>query len=178
MDMPALEMMHPSAELALFRNLRKYTALEAASNNAYRGLFEVASSWKPWVEDTLRDLLEVPTGRSLEILQSHQLHNEQTHKYTFDKNDISIGRAPDNDISLPLRSISRKHARIIERENGFYIEDLESSSGTYVNRQSLEPAHARRLASGDEVLIFPYVLRVNVQEVWARDTEVDVSYSA
>src|SRR5215469_7822610 len=129
--MLALEVMHSSAELALFRNLRKYTASEAASNNAYRGLFEVASSWKTWVEETLRELLEVHTGRTLEILQSHQLHSEQTHKYTFDKKEIFIGRAPDNDISLPLRSISRKHAHIFERENGFYIQDLESSSGTY-----------------------------------------------
>src|SRR5215469_9387335 len=110
--MPALEIMHSSAELALFRNLRKYTSVQAASINTYRRLFDVALPWKAWVEDTLGELLEVPTARTLEILQSHQLHGDQTHKYTFDKKEISIGRAPDNDISLPLRSISRKHARI------------------------------------------------------------------
>jgi type III secretion system YscQ/HrcQ family protein len=175
--MPALEIPHPSVEPALFRNLRKYTASEAVSINAYRRLFEAASSWKVWVEDVLRELLEAPIGRTLEILQSHQLHGEQTHKYAFDKKEIFIGRAPDNDISLPLRSISRKHARIVERESGFYIEDLESSSGTYLNRQSLELGQARRLGSGDEVLIFPYVLRVNIQELWARDGEVELTYS-
>jgi len=175
--MQALEITHPSAELALFQNLRKYTASEVASINAYRRLFEATSSWKTWVEDTLQELLEAPTGRTLEILQSHQLHGEQTHKYTFDKKEIFVGRAPDNDISLPLRSISRKHARIVERESGFYIEDLESSSGTYVNRQSLEAGQARRLASGDEVLIFPYVLRMNLQELWARDNQVELTYS-
>jgi type III secretion system YscQ/HrcQ family protein len=175
--MPALEIMHQPVEPVLFRNLRKYTASEAASINAYSRLFEAASSWKVWVEDILRELLEAPTGRTLEILQSHQLHGEQTHKYTFDRKEIFIGRAPDNDISLPLRSISRKHARIVERESDFYIEDLESSSGTYVNRQSLEPGQTRRLTTGDEVLIFPYVLRVNMHELWARDSEVELSYS-
>jgi type III secretion system YscQ/HrcQ family protein len=175
--MQALDIMHPPIRLALFQNLRKYTAGEVVSINAHSKLFQAASSWKTWVEDSLQDLLETPTGRALEILQSHQLHREQTHKYTFDKREISIGRSPDNDISLPLRSISRRHARIFERETGFFIEDLASSSGTYVNRQSLEPGQIRRLTSGDEVLIFPYVLRVNLQELWARDNHVELTYS-
>lgn len=175
--MPALEMTHATASPALFRNLRKYTASEVASINTYRRLFQAASSWKDWVEDTLQELLEAPQGRTLEILQSHQLHSDQTHKYAFNKKEISIGRAPDNDISLPLRSISRKHALIVEQESDFHIEDLESSSGTYVNRQSLEPGRSRRLASGDEVLIFPYVLRVHLQELWARDNEIKLTYS-
>jgi type III secretion system YscQ/HrcQ family protein len=171
------ELMHRTGDLALFRKLRKYTSSEVASINAYNRLFESASSWKIWVEDTLRELLEVPTGRRLEISQSSELHSEQNKKYTFEQKEISIGRATDNDIPLPLRSISRKHARIIERDDGFHIEDMESSSGTYVNRQRLEAAHARRLASGDEVLIFPYILRVDLQELWARDDEVELAYS-
>jgi type III secretion system YscQ/HrcQ family protein len=171
------EQLRNTAELALFRNLRKYTSSQVVSINAYTRLFEGASYWKSWVEDTLRELLEVPSGRRLEIAQSNELHGEQTQKYTFEQKEISIGRATNNDIPLPLRSISRRHARIVEREGGFYIEDLESSSGTYVNRQRLEPAHSRQLASGDEVLIFPYVLRVNPQELWARDNEVELAYS-
>jgi type III secretion system YscQ/HrcQ family protein len=164
-------------KLPVFRNLRKYTSSQVASINAYRRLFENASSWKTWVEDTLRELLEVPSGLRLEVTRSSELHGEQTQKYTFEQKEIFIGRASENDISLPLRSISRKHACIVERERSFYIEDLESSSGTYVNRQKLEPEHARRLENGDEVLIFPYVLRVNPQELWARDDEVELAYS-
>jgi type III secretion system YscQ/HrcQ family protein len=175
--MQASERIRKGEALALFRNLRRYSSSEAASINAYVRLFESVSPWKAWVEDTLRELLEVPSGRKLEITQSSELHSEQTQKYTFEKKEISIGRSNENDIALPMRSISRQHARIVEREDGFYIEDLESASGTYVNRQRLEPAHARRLASGDEVLIFPYVLRVDPQEMWARDNEVELAYS-
>jgi type III secretion system YscQ/HrcQ family protein len=175
--MPVLEQRHKTAELALFRNLRKYTSSQVASINAYGRLFESAPSWKPWVEDTLRELLEVPSGRRLEITQSGVLHGEQTQKYAFDQKEIFIGRTTDNDIPLPLRSTSRRHARIVEREGGFYVEDMESSSGTYVNRQRLEPGHARLLAGGDEVLIFPYVLHMNPQELWAPDNEVELAYS-
>jgi type III secretion protein Q len=171
------EQLRNTAELALFRNLRKYTSSQVASINAYTRLFVGASSWKSWVEDTLRELLEVPSGRRLELAQSNELHDEQTQEYTFAQKEVSMGRATNNDIPLPLRSVSRRHARIVEREDGFYIEDLESSGGTYVNRQRLDPAHARHLASGDEVLIFPYVFRVNPQELWARDNEVELAYS-
>ena len=175
--MPVSEQMHRTAKLALLRNLRKYTSSQVASINAYGRLFESASSWKTWVEDTLQELLEVPSGRKLEITQSSQLHGEQIQKYVFEQREISIGRASDNDIPLRLRSISRRHARILLREDGFYIEDLESSSGTYINRQRLEPGDQRLLASGDEVLIFPYVLRMDPQELWARDNEVELAYS-
>jgi len=175
--MRALELKHDHATLALFQNRRKYTSSEVASINAYARLFESTSTWKLWVEDTLRDLLEVPSGRRLEITQSSELHSEQTLKYTFEQKEVLIGRSSESDISLPVQSISRQHARIVERDDGFYIEDLESASGTYVNRQKLEPAHARRLANKDEVLIFPYVLRVEPQEFWARDREVELVYS-
>src|ERR1700751_2205334 len=137
--MSVVEAMHKAAKPALFQSLRKYTASQAASINAYSRLFESTSSWKTWVEDTLRELLEVPSSRKLEISRSNELHGEQTQKYTFEQKEVSIGRASDNDIPLPLRSISRRHAHIVEREDGFYIEDLESSSGTYINRQRLEP---------------------------------------
>jgi type III secretion system YscQ/HrcQ family protein len=161
----------------LLRSVRKYTASEAAAINAYSRLFERASSWEKWIEDTLQDLLEVPNGLKLQISQSNELHGEQTREFVFDQKKISIGRADDNDISLPLNSISRRHAHIVERDGAYHIEDLESSSGTYVNRNKLEPAHPRRLVGGDEVLIFPYVFRVNPQEQWARDEDVKLSYS-
>ncbi|WP_035351873.1 type III secretion system cytoplasmic ring protein SctQ [Edaphobacter aggregans] len=175
--MPVLEPKHQYTGLKVFRNLPKYTPSQVASINFSRSLFGNAFSWKTWVEDALRELLEVPSGRRLEITQSSEFHGEQTQRYVFEQKDISIGRATDNDIALPQRSISRKHARIVEREEGFYIEDLESSSGTYVNRQRLEPGNARRLLSGDEVLIFPYILRMSPQELWTRDNEVELAYS-
>jgi ABC-type multidrug transport system ATPase subunit/pSer/pThr/pTyr-binding forkhead associated (FHA) protein len=48
---------------------------------------------------------------------------------------LTIGRSPENDIVLDHPAVSRKHARIVQREPGdiYVLEDLGSSNGTYVN---------------------------------------------
>lgn len=174
--MPVLERIN-NVERATFQKLRKYTFSQVALINAYARLFESAASWDRWIEETLQEVLEVPCGLRLEITQASELHGEQPQTYTFEKREIFIGRTNDNDIALPLRSISRRHARIVERDGSYHIEDLESASGTYVNRHKLEIGHLRRLTEGDEVLIFPYTFRVNPRESWVPDKEVEISYS-
>lgn len=51
-----------------------------------------------------------------------------------------IGRDPGCDIVLPDPFVSRKHARIFYREDQdkWYIEDLGSKNGTYVNGEKIE----------------------------------------
>ncbi len=45
----------------------------------------------------------------------------------------TLGRIEDNDIVLEDPSVSRKHARITREEKGFFLEDLGSGNGTFVN---------------------------------------------
>ena len=67
----------------------------------------------------------------------------------------TIGRAPDSDLFLDDVTVSREHA-IIEREpDGFYLRDLESLNGTYVNRTRVT---RHRLADGDEVQVGKFKL--------------------
>ena len=49
------------------------------------------------------------------------------------KEITTIGRDPSTDITLLDNEVSRDHARILLRANSFYIEDLHSSNGTFVN---------------------------------------------
>ncbi|MHC4848941.1 MAG: FHA domain-containing protein [Planctomycetota bacterium] len=63
---------------------------------------------------------------------------------------ITIGRDPDNDVPLDDNKLSRRHCRIVRGADGFFVEDLESSNGTYVNGERIEH-HA--LALGDAVRI-------------------------
>ena len=45
---------------------------------------------------------------------------------------VLIGRAPDNAIYLPLdRKISRQHAKILQEQHRYFLEDLGSSNGTF-----------------------------------------------
>ena len=62
-----------------------------------------------------------------------KLGDNVVHKYVFDKDTMSVGRARDNDIVIENLSVSRNHARI-RKENGRYIlTDLNSANGSYVN---------------------------------------------
>jgi hypothetical protein len=67
----------------------------------------------------------------------------------------TIGRSPDNDIFLDDVTVSRQHAVLLQRGGEFFIEDLGSLNGTYVNRRRIESA---RLESGDEVQVGKYRL--------------------
>ncbi|MBN2147451.1 MAG: FHA domain-containing protein [Anaerolineales bacterium] len=48
-----------------------------------------------------------------------------------------IGREPSNELPLPDRKASRRHALIQHKEQAYVITDLNSSNGTYVNEQRI-----------------------------------------
>ncbi len=57
--------------------------------------------------------------------------------FQLDKDFATMGRSKDNEIHIDDLSVSRKHA-VLEREgNQFYITDLNSSNGTYVNSKKI-----------------------------------------
>jgi hypothetical protein len=65
----------------------------------------------------------------------------------------TIGRSPDCGIFLDDVTVSRKHAVLVNRDGGFFIEDQGSLNGTFVNRKRVESA---QLDDGDEVQIGKY----------------------
>lgn len=69
--------------------------------------------------------------------------------------ETTIGRSPDCGIFLDDVTVSRKHAVLIERDNGFFVEDQGSLNGTFVNRKRVESA---QLEDGDEVQVGKYRL--------------------
>ena len=78
---------------------------------------------------------------------------------TFTLNEeLTIGRAEDCRLVLDDAYVSQKHARIYPRGEGFVVEDLGSTNGTYLNRQRLtSPAELHR---GDRVKIGKTVLEM------------------
>ena len=66
-----------------------------------------------------------------------------------------IGRRPDSDVFLDDITVSRDHALLIHRGDAWYLDDLGSLNGTYVNRSRIE---SQRLEEGDEVQIGKYKL--------------------
>jgi pSer/pThr/pTyr-binding forkhead associated (FHA) protein len=46
---------------------------------------------------------------------------------------LKIGRAPENDLQLSVDGVSRQHAQLTPDGDGFWIEDLNSANGTFLN---------------------------------------------
>lgn len=91
------------------------------------------------------------------ILMDGDPENEKT---TFSQNEISIGREPSCDISLPDPVISARHARLIYRNMHWWIEDLMSTNGTYLNDERVESPTI--LINGDELRIGKNILVVEL----------------
>lgn len=75
---------------------------------------------------------------------------------SLDKERLSIGRKPQNDIQIDNLAISGEHAAIITILNDSFLEDLNSTNGTLVNGQAIKKHF---LQDGDVVELGKYKIK-------------------
>jgi pSer/pThr/pTyr-binding forkhead associated (FHA) protein len=79
----------------------------------------------------------------------------------LDSTPVTIGRAPDNDLSIDADEFaSVHHARIEPKRDGVWVRDLESTNGTFVNGVKL--TRARKLEPGDIIRVGETDLRYDL----------------
>lgn len=84
------------------------------------------------------------------------LNGAKISDHDLNKETITIGRRPENDIQVDNLAVSGKHAQIITILNDSFLEDLNSTNGTYVNG-SLIKKHA--LKHGDVIGVGKHQLK-------------------
>ena len=77
-------------------------------------------------------------------------------EYNMTKERYTLGRLPDNDVRVDNAAVSGHHALIINILNDSFLEDLNSTNGTYVNGKLIKK-HA--LQHGDVITIGHHHLR-------------------
>lgn len=77
-------------------------------------------------------------------------------EYNMNKERYTIGRLPDNDIRIDNSAVSGHHSLIINILNDSFLEDLNSTNGTYVNGKLIKK-HA--LQHGDVITVGHHQLR-------------------
>jgi diguanylate cyclase (GGDEF)-like protein len=74
-------------------------------------------------------------------------------KIPLEEKQYSIGRADDCGIVLSSKDVSRRHAVITNEGSQYFVEDLDSTNGTFVNGQRVTKA---ALQPGDEISVGDY----------------------
>lgn len=80
----------------------------------------------------------------------------------------TIGRQQDSDIFLDDITVSRQHAMLLHREDGYYIQDQGSLNGTYVNRVRVE---TQKLVDGDLTGAGEYITEEDLEGADTRGVE-------
>ena len=77
---------------------------------------------------------------------------------------LSIGRTPDNELSLPHPTVSGRHAELRLTSDGVVLTDTGSLNGTYVEGVRVPPHQPLRLSAGSAFRIGPFVLSLRLNE--------------
>ncbi len=75
--------------------------------------------------------------------------DQPSRQWPISKDSIVIGRGEECDVVLHERPVSRQHVRIYRQGDQYYVEDLESRNGTWVNGQPLKGS--RELHDNDDI---------------------------
>lgn len=86
-------------------------------------------------------------------------------RYPMNDKPLMVGRGEDCEIRIQDNSVSRRHAKIEHRAEGFYVSDQNSTNGTFVNDKPLDGAWL--LQDGDYVrvgnCIYRYLAGGNIE---------------
>ncbi|NOX54985.1 MAG: SpoIIE family protein phosphatase [Planctomycetes bacterium] len=90
------------------------------------------------------------------------LQKGEATRYELNQNEVLLGRHPDCDIQLGSNTVSRRHARVLCEGDTYYLEDLGSGNGTFVNGKRITQRVA--LKHEDRVKLGPFLLRFEADQ--------------
>lgn len=109
----------------------------------------------------------------------------QAVSYSLSGEETVIGRHPDCQVQLDSNMVSRRHAQVVGQGEQYFVEDLGSGNGTFLNGKKIEGR--TQLANEDRLKVGPILFRFEADQEEASkstpagqklDSAFDVGYSA
>ncbi len=118
----------------------------------------------------------------IEVIPRLTVKNQKTQEeqvYNLPQDTITIGRTGACDIELGDKSISRKHAEIVKDGEDYFLIDLKSGNGTYLNGKRIRSIEKHLLRSNDLIKIENYeisfqLLEEGLNKPIEEDTDTDI----
>lgn len=95
----------------------------------------------------------------------------QDRTVRFEKPSFSIGKREDNDLVLAMSNVSRRHCEIIFKGDRYFIRDLNSSNGTFVNGERVMDVAA--LEDGAVIQVGDFILVFGLRDSPSKTSEVE-----
>ena len=90
----------------------------------------------------------------MKLIVKAQVEKEsKDFSYNFDQPVVTLGRLKENDIQLPLSTVSGYHAPILQDGQNYYLVDRGSNNGTSLNGQKIPSGEKKLLNDGDVIRI-------------------------
>ncbi len=113
-------------------------------------------------------------GRTRMLRQGHpslvSLQKDRCPDITLSQEHLILGKSKAKaDVILPDNTVSRKHARIERRMDGYYVTDLFSTNGTFIDGHRIESGQAVLLSDGVQLTISSLHYRVTIPKSRGED---------
>lgn len=89
---------------------------------------------------------------------------------------LTIGRKGDNDLSIEDPAVSGHHARIVKIQSVFFVEDLHSTNGTFINNKPVDRYQLQDtdvIMIGNHRLLFQDVVKPDMVPAWSPAGDAD-----
>jgi pSer/pThr/pTyr-binding forkhead associated (FHA) protein len=110
-----------------------------------------------------RDLRRQSAGVDEKIIPQLGLYPQDTtagSPRTFSVTEITVGRDPNSDLALDDRTISSHHAHLVFRQDQWWVEDLGSTNGTFLNDHRIDTPTV--ITHGDHLQFGQYEFLVTI----------------
>ena len=119
-----------------------------------KGVSDSISGCQTVLGDTSDSCFGIDKKGTVDAIKLKRRNNyTEGEKYIILIREMTVGRSPSNGIVIDNESVSDIHAKVFFRDNQYWIEDLNSRYGTWVNDKKIEPGNEVSLNKQAEIIL-------------------------